>query len=134
MDAAPDTVAARVVDPSGRYRCPLCAAQSTSSDPDIGWVACPMIGDEYICLGCCLDYQYVARSERFDEHPYREDFDRIAQKAGKDVRTLRLICMRHQESVLVADLERGVRPDVERGVRELLEEVRGRVAEIEGAR
>ena len=125
MDAAPEHMTAQEADASGRYRCPLCGAPtSTTKERDSGWVFCPMLDNRIICLGCCLDYQYLARSEHFAKHPSREDFDRLAEMTGKTVSALRLICMQHQESVLVADLEQARFPELEREMRELLNAIR----------
>lgn len=132
MDAAPRHISAHEVDPSGRYECPLCGAPTrTTPERDTGWVHCPMLNDQVICLGCCLDYQYVARSLNFSEHPSREDFDRLASVTGKNVTELRRTCMEHQISVLEADLESGDQPELERGMRELLWTLRSRLASLD---
>jgi hypothetical protein len=121
MDAAPPHISAREVDPLGRYMCPLCGAPTaTTPERDAGWVHCPMLNDQIICLGCCLDYQYVARSPNFSEHPSREDFDRLSKMANKGLSELRRICMEHQVSVLEADLDHRDHPSLEREVRQLL--------------
>jgi hypothetical protein len=121
MDAAPQHMSAHEADPTGRYNCPLCGAPTaTSPERDTGWVHCPMLDDDIICLGCCLDYQSVARSLNFLQHPAREDFDRLSMMTGKEVGELRRICMNHQVSVLEADLEIDAPPAIEGGMRELL--------------
>lgn len=131
MDAAPRHVSARAIDPSGRYECPLCGAPTaTTEENDSGWVVCPMLNDQAICLGCCLDYQAVARSANFAEHPSREDFYRLSKKTNKDTTTLRRNCMEHQVRVLEADLERGDQPDLERGMRDLLFSLRGELKSL----
>ena len=66
MEAIPETFKARNIERTGRYKCPLCEDQSTGDEVDTGWVLCPMLEGRPICLGCCLDYQNVARLEDFD--------------------------------------------------------------------
>lgn len=131
MDASPKTMSALEIDPTGRYKCPLCKVQTTASKVDIGWVFCPMIDEQPICFGCCLDYQSVAVSDAFDRHPAREDFDSLAQKTGKGVSMLRLICLQHQEAVLVARLEEGKYPHLEPAMYELLSAVRARIKSLD---
>lgn len=131
MDAAPRHISAHEVDASGRYRCPLCGAPTaTTEEGDTGWVHCPMLDDKIICLGCCLDYQSVARSDNFSRHPCREDFDRLSKMTNKDVTTLRRICMEHQVCVLQADLEQGDEPAIERGMHDLLFALRTRLKSL----
>lgn len=131
MDATPKEVSAKEIDPTGRYRCPLCMAQTTRSVPDIGWVLCPMIDNRPICSGCCLDYQSVAVSYDFDGHPSREDFDALAGKTGKGVPTLRLTCLQHQESVLIARLKEDKYPHFVPTMHELLATIRIRMKSLD---
>lgn len=133
MDAAPRAVTAREIDPTGRYKCPLCTAQTTGSAVDIGWVFCPMINERPICSGCCLDYQSVAVSEDFDGHPAREDFDNLSHRTGLGVERLRLVCLEHQESVLLDELGRNEYPHLESAMRELLARVRARIESLKPA-
>ncbi len=53
-----------------------------------------------ICLGCCIDYQAVARSPHLDEHPDRGLFDALSQEVGRPVHDLRWVCIRHQIQVI----------------------------------
>lgn len=127
MDAAPQHFSAYEVDPSGAYKCPLCrVGKGSSPESDSGWVNCPMV-DRVICLGCCLDYQYVARSNEFTEHPYYEDFVRFSEMTNKSVTELRSCCLEHQQSVLEGELESGASRELERPMRELLEVVKTRL-------
>ncbi len=100
QDVIPPRLMPEEIVQLGIYDCPLCKAQNTLDEGDIGWVRCPMVDNRAICLGCCLDFQGVARSEVFDEHPYRDLFDDAAQLTDKSVDELRLICLRHQEEIL----------------------------------
>jgi hypothetical protein len=81
---------------AGRYVCPTCQAQTTTSKVEIGWVSCPMIGGENICVGCCIDFQVVTNSERFVNHPDFAEFLEVANKYRKLPSKLRIICLNHQ--------------------------------------
>lgn len=81
------------------YRCPTCNAQSTISKVEIGWVSCPMIGNNYICVGCCIDLQSIAHSESFDQRSDFKDFRNAADLARETTKTLRDICLKHQIKV-----------------------------------
>lgn len=100
MHAIPKFISGRQLDPTGKYRCPLCRVQSSSDQDDTGWVACPMLNGEMICVGSCIDHQAIARSEDFQHHPYRNDFDQLASKSGHAVLELRSICLRHQLEII----------------------------------
>jgi hypothetical protein len=66
-----------------------------------------MIQNEIICLGCCIDYQAVARSIKFASHPSRDLIEKIAGSSGRSVPDLRRTCMAHQLSVIGERLEEG---------------------------
>jgi len=106
MEAIPKKFEAGQIDPRGRYKCPLCVVQTTADDVDTGWVHCPMLNDRPICIGCCIDLQSVARVEDFATHPYRDLFDEVSLKTGKEVAELRQICLSHQEAITRANLEK----------------------------
>ncbi len=91
----------------GIYKCPLCP-QSVLDEADTGWVSCPMLEDQFICFGDCLDHQYCARSIDFDKHPYRPLFDILEVMVGKTPEMLRKTCLRHQREILMEKLSRGV--------------------------
>jgi hypothetical protein len=99
MNAVPLVVSGTDVDPIGRYSCPLCKRQKTGDAVDIGWVLCPMVRDEMICLGSCLDHQAVARSSVFhsDDQPL---FDKLAREMREDKKVLRWRCLRHQAEII----------------------------------
>src|SRR5436190_2018867 len=99
MEAIPETFGADQVDSKRQYRCPLCDVQTTADEVDTGWVLCPMLDSDPICLGCCLDIQNVARIEDFATHPYHDLFEDVSLKTGKEVTELRQICLIHQESI-----------------------------------
>lgn len=82
------------------YFCPTCRIQSTSDPADPGWVRCPMVNDEFICLGCCIDHQKPARAENFAEHPLADLFEELSNRTGRSITSLRKICLLHQESLL----------------------------------
>ena len=106
MDAVPPIVSGLEVDPAGRYTCPLCKVQNAGDASDTGWVACPMI-DRMICLGSCLDFQSIARSSEFENHPWRSMFEELAQTTGDKVQRLRWSCLRHQIDVIDDQLRGG---------------------------
>lgn len=107
MHAIPPVVSGRKVDPTGKYKCPLCKVQSAGDDADTGWVACPMVKNHMICLGSCIDYQKVARSSEFAEHPEHDLFEELSKVAGSSVDALRGTCLRHQIQIIDGQLEAG---------------------------
>lgn len=100
MNAVPEVIAGLEVDPSGKYKCPLCKVQSAGEEADTGWVKCPMVRDKIICLGSCLDHQGAARSDNFEEHYDRKLFDDLSTKVQRSVSDLRRTCLEHQIEVL----------------------------------
>ncbi|MGE5603663.1 MAG: hypothetical protein ACM30E_11470 [Nitrososphaerales archaeon] len=124
MNAIPELIPAREVDPFGAYVCPLCRTQTTGDEVDSGWVRCPMLDDAFIDLGCCLDYQPVARSADFAAHPFRELFDETAWLTGKEVATLRSRCLEHQASIVQEDLSGKVAQRTKRELERLLAIIR----------
>src|SRR5688572_19967927 len=104
INAIPDLVDPQDINLPKNYICPLCEAQSVADKDSTGWVLCPMLENQAICLGCCLDHQAVARSFDFDGHPYRDLFDNVSQLSGKPVVTLRQICLQHQSDILYGNL------------------------------
>lgn len=73
---------------------------------DTGWVPCPMVDDGMICLGCCLDFQSVARSEVFDTHSHN-DFPSVAKDKGVSVDSLRQMCIKHQITLIDEQVREG---------------------------
>ena len=101
MTIIPPQIPTQDVSPGRVYVCPLCKVQTTADRADTGWTLCPML-DLPICLGCCVDHQSVAVADEFSRHPYRDLFDVVARLTGKDVPTLRRICVEHQAKVLAS--------------------------------
>jgi hypothetical protein len=131
MEAMPETYEAKKVHPTGHYKCPLCDVQTTADEVDTGWVFCPMLDGEPICLGCCLDYQNVARLEDFTTNPYNDLFDEASHKTGNPADRLRRICLDHQEEILVARIgKEHEQEDIRRGLANLLSVVRLRKEEL----
>jgi hypothetical protein len=100
MDAIPTYLSGYEVDPSGRYTCPLCRVQRAGDAEDTGWVRCPMLKGQMICLGSCIDHQKVARSDEFDSHYDRGLFETLHSNLRRPINELRSICMSHQIEVL----------------------------------
>lgn len=100
MNAVPPVIPGLEVDPTGRYACPLCKVQRASDEVDTGWVACPMVRGQMVCLGSCLDYQAVARSSAFETHYDYPPFIQLEQEARQLKRGLRTICLRHQAELI----------------------------------
>jgi hypothetical protein len=90
---------------SGIYQCPLCKVQNTALEPDTGWILCPMINNQAICLGCCFDYQSIARSDDYEDHPFRDDLDSLAAKSNKHPNDLRKTCLSHQIEICLFELK-----------------------------
>jgi hypothetical protein len=100
VNALPAVVSGLKVDPAGRYLCPLCKVQRAGGEADTGWVACPMVLGQMICLGSCLDCQAAARSLAFETHHDRYLFIELALKTQQTERGLRAICLRHQVQII----------------------------------
>ena len=120
--AVPKVLSAAQLDPTGRYRCPLCEAQSTAEEADPGWVSCPL-AQNAVCFGCCVDYQSVARATDFSVHPWRDLFDLAAEKTGKDVAAPRRVCLGHQEEITQRGLEAAKDERTRRKLVDLLAEI-----------
>jgi hypothetical protein len=106
VDKAQIVFRAEDIDPSGTYQCPTCKVQNTASEPDTGWILCPMLDDEAICLGCCFDYQSIVRSDDYENHPFRNDLDSLAAKTNKHPNDLRRVCLSHQIQICLFELSR----------------------------
>ena len=100
MNAVPPVVRGLEVDPTGRYLCPLCRSQRTGERPDTGWVSCPLVRGQMVCLGSCFDFQAAARSSEFETHFDRPLFEKLAQETRQGEQSLRAICLRHQLQII----------------------------------
>ena len=100
MNVVPPVIRGIEVDPTGRYVCPLCRSQRTDERPDTGWVSCPLVHDQIICLGSCFDFQAAARSSEFETHFDRPLFEKLAQETRHGEQSLRAICLRHQLQII----------------------------------
>lgn len=124
MNAVPTVITGTEIDATGNHACPLCGVQRTGDVADTGWVYCPMIEGQAICLGCCLDYQRVARTEDFSSDPFCTLFTDLAASAGIPMDRLRSACLRHQADLLMSELG-GTLDDADRQVKtELLAKVK----------
>jgi hypothetical protein len=131
MDVTINVIGAAEIDPSGQYKCPLCLVQTTASKVDTGWMFCPMLNNQAICLGCCFDYQSIANADDYAAHPFHGDFDQLAHKVNKEVSELRQICMQHQEKLLVAELGRVSERRAERDLNAQLSTIRAKIKSID---
>ncbi len=100
MHVLPKVFQASQVSESLSYLCPICRTQSTLDAVDTGWVMCPLLQDEFICLGCCIDLQKPARAADFESHPLAYLFQDLATQTSQNISTLRRICLFHQQSLL----------------------------------
>jgi hypothetical protein len=100
MAIIPPKLTGAQVDPKGTYQCPLCRSQTSADPVDTGWVRCPMLDERAICLGCCVDYQAVARAEEFERHPFRDLFNDAARVTGRSIDEVRRRCLEHQAAIL----------------------------------
>lgn len=108
------------------YKCPVDSV-SESSEPTAEWVRCPLVSDEHISLGSCLDLQDLARSEGFYSDPYLDMFEAIAACKEVPIENARRICLRHQADLLT-DMISKADEDGD-GVRRTLFRVYSRLAE-----
>lgn len=81
------------------YTCPVDEV-TTTSDSNTRWVECPLVANEYICYGSCLDLQDLARSEDFYTDQFISIFERLASKRKVTIRCLRIECLKHQKILL----------------------------------
>lgn len=102
--SVPDRKRAGEIELGPDYQCPLCVVQTVADAVDTGWVRCPMLEGGFICFGCCVDLQGVARSADFEAHPYYDFFLDVANKTGKQIHDLRRKCLEHQVEILNAYL------------------------------
>ena len=116
-----------VDDAAGPYRCPLCKVQTTSDAEDIGWIACPMVDRQMICMGCCFDYAGIALSERFDNHPLIEDFRKLSLQTSVGLNQLRITCLNHQLCLYTDEVERAATKEIKEAMLSQLAEVRARL-------
>lgn len=115
---------------AGLYKCPLCTVQTTADVVDIGWIACPMLGRQVICMGCCYDYAGIAKSESFTAHPFFDDFRKLSLQAGVDVNQLRIICLNHQAQMYLDAAERAPTKDFRDEMLTQLENLRNRLRSL----
>jgi hypothetical protein len=78
-----------------------CAIGGERPDPtaDPGWVRCPLVGEDFICLGCCYDLQYRSRSD----DPLGAGSPFAGIPASAPPASLVTACLDHQERLLVAE-------------------------------
>lgn len=84
--------------------CTLCGTRETDPEIEQEWVRCPMVRNRPIGLGCCLDYQRVARANGFESDIYRDLFDTLSRRTARSVPILRLQCLRHQQEIIAERL------------------------------
>lgn len=106
INAIPDLIDLDQTTLPENYVCPLCQAQSVKDRDSTGWVLCPMLDNQAICLGCCLDHQAVARSVDFDQHPYHSLFDTVMNLSSKSISATRQICLEHQLNIVHGKINR----------------------------
>ncbi len=107
MNAIPDTITYTDLQKiDACYQCPLC--KTGRHDPHQKWVRCPLVGDNYICIGCCLDLQGLARAIDFEGDPFRGLFDEVSVVAKRSVVRLRRNCLEHQLEVVAINLKKNI--------------------------
>lgn len=118
------------VGSAGVYRCPLCTVQTTADAEDTGWIACPMLGRQVICMGCCFDYAAIALSESFTAHPFFDDFLKLSLRTGVDVNQLRIVCLNHQAQLYQEAADRTPTREIKEAMLTQLENVRNRLRSL----
>lgn len=83
------------------YFCPECKVQNSEDEADTGWVKCPIVDNNYICLGSCIDVASNARATDFDDPRYFAIRD-FAKNIGED--TNKIICLQHQIHIIENEL------------------------------
>lgn len=113
MNVYPPEIPSASLDPSGRYVCPLCDTETTQ-DASGTWVRCPLVGERYVCLGCCIDHQGAAREENVADGPEGDLFVDLARASGHSLGELVRTCRVHQLSLVDEQL-----PQLSAGDREV---------------
>ena len=109
-----------------KHNCKFCQVESIASYPETNWVLCPIKkkGEQYICIGCCLDTASICCSDRVTEHPFYEDLVKIANLESLSVEQTRKICLNHQKKVLLEyDNKTEVEQQYLRKIDELLQDL-----------
>lgn len=104
MIVIPDKYSSKELKTSRKYIDPLCGIQH-SEESDVEWVQCPLIDNQFIGLGCCIDYQTTALEDDFDHAYFRELYDTASRQTNQSVVFLRCVCLEHQHEILVQRLQ-----------------------------
>jgi len=99
MDVIPKKLTVSQLPGSEMYKCPLSGISASNKKNVEGWVQCPLL-NQPITLSACRDYQIIAASKDFSNHPFISDFIAIKNKVDKSVLVLQDICLSHQKEVL----------------------------------
>lgn len=111
--------------------CPICTVQTVKSVPDTGWIRCPIADDRIICLGCCFDFQAVARSKDFDSHPSLEELEVLAAQKGVPLIDVRRACLSHQIQLWHHDIAKAKSHEVISGMKRRVAEIESLLAGLE---
>ena len=79
-----------------------------------------MMSGELIDLGCCLDYQKLARTAELSP-PDKCALEHVSLTAGTEIRTLRERCLTHQREIVTA--LRQTQDERDEDLRKLTEEI-----------
>jgi hypothetical protein len=99
-NAVPRRYAATELGMKQDAACALCGGRELDPEIPQDWVRCPMVRDRPIGLGCCLDYQGVARAQDFESDALRDLFETLSRRTNQSVAVLRLQCLRHQRQIV----------------------------------
>lgn len=130
MEIIPKEYPSNAIADGGLYICPLCEASRTDEAVDPKWVYIPVL-ENAICAGCCYDLYSLARSDSFDDNPYKSLYDDLARRTGTSVEDIRLALLQDQERLVTSVIEVEVDDFFQQEYQSLLREIRTFIQRIE---
>lgn len=100
MNAVPERFPPESIDNYHSYACPVSGIPAYGSNAPRKWVHCPLVGNNFISYGICLDLQGLARTENFQSDSFVTLFEDLSAKENISVDQLRRLCLSHQVEVL----------------------------------
>lgn len=99
----------------------LCHYDASDAAPSDDWVKCPLVDNNPISLGCCIDFQSAARAKDFENYALRYLIEEFSKKSKRSKEFVRVKCLKHQLQIL-SD------PDYEvidkKGLKDLIDEIK----------
>ncbi len=106
----------------------LCHYDTLDTVPSDDWVKCPLIDNNPISLGCCIDFQSAARAKDFKNYTLRYLVEDFSKKDGNSIESVRVKCLKHQMEILS-------NPNYEvidkKGLKDLIDKVRNLIDSLD---